>query len=113
MCIRDRLFVDDLVLREAELESKKQLVCITSFQSWGRRNQSQKNDSPIRVKANQLNLRNYLDFHMKFLEDMCLALHTYNDKLEGSVIFAGLIYGNGEDELFSNFKRALEQEKPL
>ena len=54
------------------------------MKSWAKKRHAQKVNEPISVKAGELNLRNYLDFHVKVLEDMCMALHTSNEKLEGS-----------------------------
>lgn len=82
---------------------------MSSFLSWGKG----KNNGHVVAKRDELYLRNTLDYHIKALEDHCLAINHENDKVKGSVVFSGLVYGLGEDSLFGYFKRALGQEKPL
>lgn len=47
------------------------------------------------------------------LENLCLDINNLNIGIESYVVCAGLIYGYGEGQLFSYFKKALEQSETL
>lgn len=47
------------------------------------------------------------------LENLCLDINNLSLNIEAYVVCAGLTYGYGEGDLFSYFKKALEQEESL
>lgn len=42
-----------------------------------------------------------------------MGISTFNQLITGCVISCGVVYGMGEEELFGQFKQALEQKEPL
>ena len=89
---------------ESQGERKKKVICVSSLLTW---NSQRGLNSKINVE--NLDKRNSTQFYLLQLENLCLDLNNLQNNIDSYVISAGVVYGNGEGELFSYFKRALEQ----
>lgn len=85
-----------------KLEKEKTIICVSTLLTWNQTNKKtlSVDDLPSR--------KSYFHF-LKELENMCLDLHSINDKVQGYVLATGIVYGLGEKQLLPLFKQAILQ----
>lgn len=71
-----------------KLERDKTLICVSSLLTWNQTNKKS-------LTREDLPSRKTHYHYLKDLENMCLDLHTLNDRVCGYVLATGIVYGRG------------------